>query len=44
MRCPICKRGVLVAMTGPFGDFLRCSRRGCGFTELKGLGGRRPWS
>jgi hypothetical protein len=44
MRCPICKRGVLVAMTGPFGDFLRCSRRGCGFTELTGVGGRRPWS
>ena len=44
MQCPKCRRGVLLAMTGPFGDFLRCSRRGCGFTELTGVGARRPWS
>src|SRR5215472_8269081 len=43
MRCPKCGRGVLLAVTGPFGDFMRCSRRACGFTELTGVGGRRPW-
>jgi hypothetical protein len=33
LRCPACRRGVLVAMTGARGPFMRCSRRACGYVE-----------
>ena len=34
MDCPKCKKGQLLVMTGPFGDFMRCSRKTCGYVEL----------
>lgn len=34
MDCPKCKKGQLLAITGPFGDCMRCSRKGCNYVEL----------
>lgn len=34
MSCPKCKKGQLLAMTGPFGDLMRYSRKGRGHVEL----------